>query len=68
VWVGPRESQTGSDVFDAVVPFGRYVAAEEGWFLIGGTVWTGSNGIEAAQSAAKADYEARILAALEDLP
>lgn len=47
---------------------GRYIATCSGWFLCGQTNWFDVAGIEAAKAAAQADYEARIMAAIEIAP
>ena len=45
-----------------------YHAMDDGWSVHRGMFWHGADTLEAAKAAAQADYEARILDALEVTP
>lgn len=64
-WGDPRTTEDGRTAEDAKTPFGRYVATDTGWFLIGQTGYETERGLQAAKAAAQADYERRVLACLE---
>ena len=64
-WGEMRHTDDYSFAQDAETPIGRYIATDTGWFLQGQSGWKSEDNIEAAKAAAQADYEARILSALE---
>ncbi|MCO7727820.1 hypothetical protein NJB93_14610 [Brucella intermedia] len=64
-WGELRYTEDYSFAQDAETSIGRYIATDNGWFLQGQSGWKDENDIEAAKAAAQADYEARILSAIE---
>jgi|GEM_PF-1705761 len=64
-WGDARITEDGREAEDAKSPVGRYIATDTGWFLLGQTGYETERGLYQAKSAAQADYEARILSALE---
>ncbi|KAB2679773.1 hypothetical protein [Brucella pseudintermedia] len=64
-WGELRYTEDYSFAQDAETSIGRYIATDNGWFLQGQSGWKSEDDIEAAKAAAQADYEARILSALE---
>ncbi len=63
-WI-PYETDDGTRGVHADATFGKYLCVPSGWFLVGQTGWMDETDLEAAKAAAQADYEARILAAVE---
>lgn len=68
VWEGPRKLDEGGIAYDAHTTCGHYIATDAGWFLVGQSGWFVAKSLDAAKAAAQADYEARILAALDLTP
>lgn len=68
VWTRPRKLDEGGAAYDAHTTCGQYIATDTGWFLVGRSGWLVATSLETAKAAAQADYEARILAALEPQP
>lgn len=66
-WI-PYETDDGTRGVHADATFGKYLCVPSGWFLVGQTGWMDETDLEAAKAAAQADYEARILAAIEAVP
>lgn len=64
-WGNARITEDGREAEDAESPVGRYIATDTGWFLLGRTGYEVERGLYQAKAAAQADYEARILSALE---
>lgn len=64
-WGNARITEDGREAEDAQSPVGRYIATDTGWFLLGQTGYEVERGLYQAKAAAQADYEARILSALE---
>lgn len=64
VWAAYTTDE-GTSGFAATTTIGRYLTVNAGWFLVGKSGWNVSASIEDAKVAAQADYEARILAAIE---
>ncbi|KAB2792563.1 hypothetical protein F9K96_05315 [Brucella anthropi] len=64
-WGDARITEDGREAEDATSPVGRYIATDTGWFLLGQTGYEAERGLYQAKAAAQADYEARILSALE---
>ncbi|WP_418459874.1 hypothetical protein ACNT8L_05805 [Brucella intermedia] len=64
-WGNARVTEDGREAEDAESPVGRYIATDTGWFLLGRTGYEVERGLYQSKAAAQADYEARILSALE---
>ncbi|NKE75363.1 hypothetical protein [Ochrobactrum sp. MC-1LL] len=67
-WGELRYTEDYSFAQDAETSIGRYIATDNGWFLQGQSGWKSEDDIEAAKAAAQADYERRILSAIEAAP
>ena len=71
-WEKVHDAMPGMTVYTADSPFGHYntgvdLAGIPYWTHVPTEVGEDCSGIEAAKAAAQADYEARILAALEEV-
>src|SRR5690606_29092892 len=64
-WGELRYTEDYSFAQDAETSIGRYIATDNGWFLQGQSGWKSEDDIEAAKAAAQADYEARVMSAIE---
>ncbi|QNQ39370.1 hypothetical protein [Brucella intermedia] len=64
-WGNARITEDGREAEDAESPVGRYIATDTGWFLLGRTGYEVERGLYQSKAAAQADFEARILSALE---
>lgn len=68
LWGEPYLNEIGESAISAHSSCGRYIASDHGWFLCGLTQWNEAENMDAAKSAAQADYEQRIMAAIEIAP
>lgn len=67
-WPNSRITEDGREAQDAESPVGRYIATDTGWFLLGRTGYELERGLHQSKAAAQADYEDRILSAIEPAP
>lgn len=64
VWGTLRTTEDGHEAQDALCSIGHYIAASDGWFLVGQSGFNSAPNLVEAKIAADEDFEARINSAL----